>query len=306
MGYSKINQGGTMGRFLLLFSLVSTLFFSSAGCMHYQPEYPVDKQPDNQNDISTLMIKAEVCVQNAENAEDLQQCLSEYEKIVTSDPDNYQALIALGNLYLLWGDGYVASTEEKARYFLKALHLCEQAMYSNPQYRKRVEGGESAWQASEALSEREIDALVFWATAVFYYYKECLGPLGQVINYPWIKRAESMLSQAETLNPDWQGGIIYMSWGLYYLSLPEMVGGDRNLSARYFAKALETGPNRPINYWARAKYFHVKMDNREEFLHDLQWILDHDLQNMEGDMAWKRFFILDAKRLLAKTDELFQ
>ena len=107
------------------------------------------------------------------------------------------------------------------------------------------------------------------------------------------------------IDPDWGGGAIYFTWGVYYLSIPEAVGGDRTLSAEYFDKAITTGPDWLLNHWGRAKYFHVKMRNPNEFKEDLTWVLAQDIAEAPGHFAWNAYFQEDAKDMLDRFDDYF-
>ena len=60
-----------------------------------------------------------------------------------------------------------------------------------------------------------------------------------------------------------------------------------------------------MNRWARAKYFHTKMKNREAFIDDLYWVIAQDIRKTEGHYAWKSFYKRDALRLLENVDTYF-
>lgn len=287
----------------LIFGVLAVILFSS--CMIHRTEFSNDFVFVNRQQSSLLAVEADSCAQKAFDSDSLNHCISLYEKAAAMDGENYHARKMLGNLYLLLGDGYEKSTAKKADHFQKALKYSEQAMYINDAFRKRVNGGEQVWQACTALSENELDAMVFWVTAIFYYYKECLGPFGQMINLHWIKRARSVLSAAEKLNPKWGGGIIYLSWGLYYLSIPEIVGGDIEKSTEYFTKAVAAGPHHLLNRWARGKYYHVKTGDREKFEDDLRSVLSGNAGQIMDHPAWKHYLINDAKKLLKNKEKLF-
>ena len=107
------------------------------------------------------------------------------------------------------------------------------------------------------------------------------------------------------IDPAWGGGAIYFTWGVYYLSIPEAVGGDRPLSAEYFAKAIVTGPDWLLNRWGRARYFHIKMGNPIEFKEDLAWVLAQDITEAPGHFAWNAYFQTDARDLLDHSDDYF-
>ena len=126
-----------------------------------------------------------------------------------------------------------------------------------------------------------------------------------MINYHWIRRAKAMMEQLYSINPEHAGGAPYFTKALYYLSIPASVGGNKKIAEELFAKAIETGPDWLLNRWGRAKYFHVKMQNREAFQRDLEWIMQQDIENLKGHPAWKIYFMKDAQNMLTRIDDLF-
>jgi hypothetical protein len=241
----------------------------------------------------------------ADDEEALRKAIVEYEAVIQVHPSNFEALESLGHLHLLLGDGYCTDRSEKRFHFRMSLRCNELAMYTNEGFRSLIDHGEPVWRATEALSDREMKPMFFWVTAVFYYYKECLGGSGQMLNFRWIRRARTVLEGLSKRDPDWGGGALHFTWALYYLAIPESVGGDRERSRELLALAVERGPSRLLNRWGRAKYFHVKMQNRDEFRADLEWVLAKDVHRMEGDYAWNAYFQKDAREMLENIDRFF-
>jgi hypothetical protein len=108
-----------------------------------------------------------------------------------------------------------------------------------------------------------------------------------------------------SIDPDWNGGALHFTWGVYYLSIPESIGGDRKKSAAFFSKAIEVGPDRLLNRWGRAKYFHVKMKNPQGFREDLEWVLAQDAGRSPVHAAWNAFFKRDARQMLDTMERYF-
>ena len=284
---------------LLIIALILTQ------CFIYSPDWQIPESTDRETDIDGLLQEADTLVQNADNKEKLMDTITLYETVLQADPQNYKALYELGHLNLLVGDGYSTKTGEKKNFFKKALYYNEHAMYTNPLFKEQIDAGADVWEAAQVLEEKEMDLMLFWTTAVFYYYKECLGAFGQMINYKWIRRAKSMMEHLYAINPDHAGGAPYFTKALYYLSIPRSVGGNKKIAEELFAKAIEVGPDWLLNRWGRAKYFHVKMQNRDAFKQDLEWILEQDIDTMKGHPAWKIYFMNDAKYMLAHIDDYF-
>jgi tetratricopeptide (TPR) repeat protein len=288
---------------VLIFIAVPLLFLQ--GCMTYQSDWGAVRADHPERDVTRLLELANAKADKADTRVGVEESIQAYEEVLNDDPLNYPALSSLAHLYLLLGDTEGNGIRQKKEFYVKAIRYAEHAMYTNQDFRKRIDKGEQIWDAVSVLTEREMEPMLFWTTGIFYYYKDCLGAAGQVINFHWIRRAKSVLQRMSAVDPDYAGGAVHFSWALYYLSIPESVGGDREKSKELFAHAVETGPNRLLNRWGRAKYFHTKMKNRDEFIADLRWVLAQDIRKAEGHYAWNSFYKRDAERMLQDVDALF-
>lgn len=273
--------------------------------MTYQSHWGAVRADHPERDVTRLLELANARADKADTRVGVRESIQAYEEVLNDDPRSYQALSSLSHLYLLLGDEDGNGIPQKKEFYLKAITYAEHAMYINQEFRHLIDKGEQVWEAVSVLTEREMEPMLFWTTGIFYYYKDCLGPAGQVINFHWIRRAKSVLQRMSAIDPDYAGGAVHFSWALYYLSIPESVGGDREKSEELFARAIETGPNRLLNRWGRAKYFHTKMKNRDEFIEDLQWVIAQDITKAEGHFAWNSFYKRDAERMLQQVDTLF-
>lgn len=285
---------------ILVFAIVAV------GCVwhwNWNPEEP--SRLATSAEIEELLRVATNAVVQADNAAGLQTAISAYENVLTADPENYQALTLAGNLHILMGDAYSSSKRDKRLHFRRAIALNEEAMRTNREFRLLVEGGEDVWEACRVLTARELDAMGFWTTGVFYLFKEGQNPIEQILNFRWMERALLVLERMQEIDPRWGEGAISFSLGIYYLGLPESVGGDREKSAQYFAEAIAMAPNRIVNRWGRARYFHIKMGNREAFIEDMHWVLEQDPRTGGSLYPWNVYFKNDARTKLAQVDELF-
>jgi tetratricopeptide (TPR) repeat protein len=294
---------GKLRRIFLTVVIAPFLFL--LGCMTYRSDWEAVRAEYTRRDVSRLLELANSKANSADSKVAVKESIQAYEEVLQDDPLNYQALSTLAHLYLLLGDEQGNGIPQKKDFYLKAIKFAEHAMYINQDFRHLIDKGEPVWEAVRVLTERELEPMLFWTTGIFYYYKDCLGAVGQVINFHWIKRAQRVIQRMSAIDPDYAGGAIHFTWALYYLAIPESVGGDAEKSKELFVRAIETGPNWLLNRWGRAKYFHVKMKNREEFIEDLQWVTSQDIRKVEGNYAWKSFYKRDAERMLENIDKLF-
>lgn len=283
---------------LLLLSL-------SSGCMMWRPQWPDLQEGISTKDVPSLLRLAEQAGQGAASAEGVESAIAAYQGVVALDPFNVEANIALSHLHLLLGDAYVEKRSQKRENFLKAMRYAEAAMFINPAFQNSIQEGKPTWVACETLGEKEMDAMFFWVNAVFYMFKEAQWEPAQALNYRWITRARRVMEHMTTIRPDGKDPLMDFVWGVYYLSIPVSVGGDREKAAEYFDAAVDNAPDRLLPRWGRAKYYHAKMKNLKAFREDLEWVLAHGAEETADHPAWRAFFIQDARRLLDQMDRTF-
>lgn len=276
-----------------------------SGCMAWRPRWPGDAPAPLPEAVVERMAAADLLAEVAADRAGVEAAIAAYEKVVALDPWHSGAHVHLAHLHLLMGDGYARSRTAKQAYFQQAMHHAEAAMYAHQAFRERIRAGEPVWTACEALGEAELDAMFFWINAVLYQFKEALWAPNQALNVRWIRRVRRMMDHMETLAPE---GDIRMDFllGAYYLSIPPVIGGDRERSAAYFHAAVENAPDALMPRWGRAKYYHVKMNHPEEFREDLTWVITRDPDEMKDHPAWRHFFMKDAWRMLAETEPPFR
>jgi tetratricopeptide (TPR) repeat protein len=276
-----------------------------AGCMVWHPQWPDLSVGSTPMDAAVRLEEAERRGRRVDSRDDIEATVAAYQSLLDADPKNYQACVTLSHLHLLLGDAYAVTKTDKRDHFEKAMLYAERAMFTNPSFRQNIQRGEPTWEACRVLGVPEMEAMLFWVNAVFYMYKDGQGYIGQVINFRWVQRARKVMEHLTSIDPDWAGGVLHFTWGVYFLSIPESIGGDRKRSAECFSKAIEVGPDRLLNRWGRAKYFHVKMKNPQAFREDLEWVLAQDAGRSPGHAAWNAFFKRDARQMLDTMERYF-
>lgn len=278
-----------------------------AGCMSWKTSYPAIHEPDPTaaGGLPARLAEADRLAGAAGDRESLQAAVAAYEEVLEVDGANFHALSELGHLYVLLGAAYGKDSGEKGRFYRQASDYNARAMYTNPEFRKLVDGGATLAEASRVLDEREMDAMGFWCQALFYYYKERLGALGRILNFKWILAAQTVLARMAEVDPDWQRGGLTFSNGIIYIALPKAAGGDKAKAKECVDGAVAKHPDVIRNRWGRAKYYYTVMGNKEAFRKDLEWVLKQDPRGW-GPYAWNVYFQDDAKRMLDGIDRSFR
>lgn len=294
-----------MLRIILVFFLTLASLLGSA-CLSLDPTSTATKEPSRKDNLNSLLVKAEELRQGASSREQLSVLIETYETILEVDPEHKQTLSDLAQYHMLMGAAYSENLKEKKQQFRKAIAYSEKIMYLNGEFKRRIDAGQTLWEASEVLTRNEADGMGWWSTAVFYYFKECIPDAFKIFNSQWIARNRIFMDKLETVAPDWNGGANYFNFGLYYLALPDALGGSLEKSAEYLQKAESTDPKRLLFRWGRAKYYYYYQENRQGFKKDLEWVLAQDPHRPTGDTyPWNAYFQTQAQELLSSIDELF-
>ncbi len=283
---------------IICLSILSIFLFQSS-CVSFKPGWKDYKQTTKSADISDLMDKAKDIEYHADSKEELIKLIDVFKQIEKVDPDNYYALWKIGNYNILMGAAYSSSKKDKKFYYKEAIKYCEKAMCTNEDFLNGVNNGEEIVEASKSLTLAEIDAMGYWYTARFYYFKDCLSPLTRVMNTRIVIDNNSMIDRIDELDPTWAGGGNYFSRALYYIAVPERFGGSKERAAEEFNIAIKTGPDYFVNRWGRAKYLYDLIGDTGAMKEDLEWVIAQDPHSGGNTYPWNVYFQKDAAKMLA-------
>ena len=284
---------------------LTTVSFVLTGCMTWQPDWPNANPATTTPEIIALLQAADSLAATADNREDLQASMDAYRRVLEQDPYHVRALTELANQTILMGTAHSDSRQEKSDHFRAAMRLCERAMYANPDFKALADQGMAPWEASQVLGEKDIPAMMFWSTALLYLFKEVMTMPEKVINVRWVAHTGPLLTRMEAIDPTWGGGAIQFTRSLYYGILPGAMGGDDERSRQHMTQAVAFGSPWMLSRWGRAKYFHVRDQDRKGFEEDLRWVLEQDVAATGEAYSWRAYFQQDAQRLLDNADRYF-
>lgn len=241
--------------------------------------------------------KLELTAATADEVNDVIAAYLEVEKVA---PTNYSALWKIGSYHILMGAAHSPKIRTKKWHYREAIKYCEKAMYTNIDFANEINAGKDATEACKKLTINEIDAMGFWYTARFYYYKECLKPIGRILNTKIPLDNNKVIVQIDKIDPQWAGGGNNFSRALYYIATPEKFGGSKEKADEEFTTAIQVGPNYLVNRWGRAKYLYSITGNNEGFKADMNWVIAQDPSKGGNPYAWNVYFQNDAKKELTK------
>ena len=290
---------------LLLNIAMFSLFLFTFSCMSWEEGWNQIEKPKKTGEVNELIAKAKEQIGQADNKEKVMELIDTYETILEIDPVNYEALWSLGRYYNLMGYAYSNDKREKAACYMNAIKFCEQAMYTNAEFKSVVDKGETVWNACSVLSKNEIAAMWYWYTGAGTYWKECLGKFGKLVNLHWAIRLNKVTTIMLKTDPVWGGGLPYFGRAMYYIILPGFLGGDMKRAEVLLNKAFEAGPNWLYTRWGRAKYFYTKNKDKEAFKKDLEWLIAQDPFKADSPYPWNVYYQRDAKDMLAHIKDNF-
>src|SRR3970282_1069886 len=150
----------------------------------------------------------------------------------------------------------------------------------------------------------QVRTMLLWVTGVSYYFKECLG-VRQLLHFQWMLRTRELMEHMVAVDPEFGGGAVLFSLGIYHLALPPGAGRDLDRSREFLDEAVAVSPTSLLTRWGRAKYFHVMTGDREAFRRDLEWEIAQPPETPDNTLAWNLYFQRDARETLARIDRLF-
>ncbi len=278
-----------------------------SGCHSWEAGWKQINVPSTKGDVAAWLEKAEKLIQSADTKGKVLEVVKTYESVLKQDPKNRIALEGAGFYSFLIAYGYPNNGDEKEVYLLKTIRYGEQLMYTNPDFAVRVDNGEKAWEACDALSEHEFMAIINWTLGVGIYWKEYMNGMQRLANIHLVFRFRKMLETMLEINPLWGNGTPYYALANHYAVIPGIFGGDMELAEDYYKKAIENGPDMLNFRRTRALFFHTKNKDREAFENDLNWVLEQDPHKDRDYLTYPYnvFIQRNARDLLNMADELF-
>lgn len=236
--------------------------------------------------------------------ESLAASINAHRLYLHKDPNNKAIWTSLANQLILHATAYTSGRSEKRSLFLESMACCEAAMRLNPDFATARESGTPLWEACHTLGEADMNAMLFWATAVLYTFREGMSLPEKVMHVEWLNHADQMLQHMETIDRNWNGGAIPFSRGIVKIALPRSKGGDKELGLKWMDESVGMANDWMLCHWGRAKYGFPFSKNEHQRRSDLQQVLALDPQARREEIYWRRYFQEDARSMLKTMGEL--
>ncbi|MDR1210635.1 MAG: TRAP transporter TatT component family protein [Spirochaetaceae bacterium] len=212
-----------------------------------------------------------------------------YETLLASNPEHQGLLLTTGSLFIMYANAYVQGPAEKLgpedyikkeallkrakQLYLRGAALLYRAL--DKKYPGFSEAGEEDMGQYLGRMKKDDVPLLYWTTAgmLSAYSLDVFDfELGEKIY-----SLSAMIGRAYEIDPDFNISAIDEFYILFYSSLPEALGGDREKALFHFNKALEkTGGHSAGPYVAFAQAFCVPAQDYEGFRENLEKALAVD------------------------------
>lgn len=269
------------------------------GCtMTWEPRWSSAPTAAPATELTPLQAQATAAFAAAGDAAGVDAALAACDRILAVDSGNYRALVDAATLAILRGTAYTTKSAQKSAYYDRAMRYAEQAMYTNPAFRARVDAGATPWEAADALGAGEVEAMFFWVTALQYEFKEGMSLPSKVVNLAWLQRSLLFLDRIETVAPEFGGGAVEFAKVICYVALPESRGGSKAKGETYMQQAVAKGDGWLLPRWGRGKYYYPIRGNEDGARQDLAWVAAQPLEGYRDPYPWRVHFRDDARAIL--------
>lgn len=278
-----------------------------SGCMTWSPGWkskPIQSPAEIDGATPLSRADADTRFAQARDATAVREAIAGYAAALERNPQDAELLDNLADAHILYGAAWARDPGEKADWYRAGIRYAERSMATNERFRQKVAEGAKIGEAATELGPQQVRTMLLWVTGVSYYFKECLG-VRQVLHFRWMLRTRELMEHMLALDPDFGGGAVLFSLGIYHLALPPGVGRDLDRSREFLARAVAVSPTSLLTRWGRAKYFHVMTNDREAFRRDLEWVIAQSPEAPDNSLPWNLYFQRDARETLAQIDRLF-
>jgi len=213
-----------------------------------------------------------------------------YETLLSSLPGHRGLVLQTGSLYIMYANAFLQTPasmlseeeyQQREELYRRARNLYLRGRDIILRYLFRLypqmesEINRRNFRQAALLLQRKDVHLVYWAAA---------GWLGAYALNPYnmemgvmVPAAAEMMKRIEELDSSFGQGAIADFFVLYYGSLPEYLGGDRELARKYFQQAVKLSAGRLASpYVSLASTVCVQEQNRREFVSLLETALKID------------------------------
>jgi len=203
-----------------------------------------------------------------------------YEALLSVNPGHHGLMVTTGSLFVMYANAFVQGPAEQLpslqwrerdegmkrakQLYLRGYEILSSALDKKFKGFKQASAEDGSMQAILNKCKKEDAGLLYWTVAGgLAAYSIDIFDFDLSVNLPnW----GLMIQRAYELDPDFGGASLDEFLIIYYASLPEMIGGDKEKAKQHFRKAMEkTGGKSVSAYISYAQSISVPAQDYDTF-----------------------------------------
>jgi hypothetical protein len=278
----------------------------TSGCADYMARMTVD----NMKPIFEDMRSTTNANRDYETVRDgMPAMLVQMDGFIETSPENRYLLASAAEANIGYAFLFVEDTDKERakRLYLKGREYALRNLERNVTFAQAYEKGdlEAYKKALKTIHKRDIAALYFATNGWLSWMNLAHNDNPEVLND--LPRIEAMMDRLLEIDDTYYYGGIHAPFGVYYVSRPEIFGGQSDEAAFHFKEAFEISGSKYLLWqFLYAKYYAVQLRDRELFVKTLNGIA-----SAPDDILPEQAFVnaavkQKARDLLAHTDDYFK
>lgn len=231
--------------------------------------------------------------------------IAAWEQAVEMDGSDHETWVKISRGYYFLADGHLRWTNPDAmgENWQTGIRAAERALRAlSPDFAQRMSAGENITEAVAVLGADAVPAL-YWRASNLGKWARADG-FATVLSYKDEIRA--VMTRCLELGRDYFFTGPDRYFGAFFAIAPAYAGGDLDRSRQHFEYSIGQQPNYFGTRVLMAENLAVKLQDREMFVTQLQYVIDGDPTALEGAEPENAVEQRKAREMMERVDELFE
>ena len=238
------------------------------------------------------------------------------EILLDQSPDDRDMLLTALSSFTMYSYGFVMEDAEKISEddYREGKEVYNRA---NNLFKRSLQYGSHGMELkypefTNWLEKRDVDnPFVVEDISYLYWLSVTYGGLisssnGNPIYVVDLPKVGWLLEKSMELDESWNNGVLYSAMISFTMSRPDAVKNREQLAREYFDKAVQASSGEDCSIFARfAESVCIKNQNREEFVENLNYALNFNVDDVKDLRLTNTMAQSRAKWLMGRIDELF-
>ena len=256
-------------------------------------------------DRAALIARGDEAWEGRDEEENIRAAITAWEQAVEMDGSDHETWVKISRGYYFLADGHLRWSDPDAmgENWQTGIRAAERALRAlSPEFAQRMSAGENVTEAVAVLEADAVPAL-YWRASNLGKWARADG-FATVLSYKDEIRA--VMTRCLELNRDYFFTGPDRYFGAFFAIAPAYAGGDLDRSRQHFEYSIAQQPNYFGTRVLMAENLAVKLQDRDMYVEQLQYVLDGDPTALEGAEPENRVEQRKAREAMERVDELFE